>query len=145
MPSYETLDAVADAYTPLLALACLAILVRTLRVLQWKALGLRMTSLAAGVCIAYGLMFLDNRFQVWPAAGLDYSTHTAVALVLVMFLSAHWPAVRWLSPLSLLAYALLMVYQRYHTVADIASTAAIVGLLYLPAVMPLFHRRPRRP
>jgi hypothetical protein len=29
--------------------------------------------------IGYGLMFLNNRFQIWPAFGLDYSTHTAVS------------------------------------------------------------------
>lgn len=143
MPSYATLDAIADAYTPLLALACLVLLLRPLHALQWQALGLRMTSLAAGASIAYGLMFMDNRLAIWPALGLDYSTHTAVALVLAMFLSRHWPKARWPGWLSLCAYGLLMLYQRYHTVADIVSTAAAVGVLYLRADL-LLHRLTRR-
>lgn len=133
MPSYATLDAIADAYTPLLALACLVLLLRPLRALQWQALGLRMASLAAGALIAYGLMYVDNRLAIWSMAGLDYSTHTAVALVLTMFLSMHWPKARWPGWLSLCVYGLLMLYQQYHTVADIISTAAAVGVLYLRA------------
>lgn len=142
MPSYATLDAIADAYTPLLALASLVLLLRPLRALQWQVLGLRLASLAAGALIAYGLMFMDDRLAIWPVAGLDYSTHTAVALVLVMFLSRHWPKARWPGWLSLCAYGLLMLYQQYHTVADIVSTAAAVGILYLRADL-LLHRPAR--
>lgn len=143
MSSYETLDAIADAYTPLLALAGFALLLRPLFALRWQVLGIRLSRLAAGALVAYGLMFVDNRLLLWPAMGLDYSTHTAVALVLVMFLSAHMARARRLCWISLFAYALLMLYQRYHTIADIVTTAAVVGMLYLPAVFPF--QRNRRP
>ena len=143
MLSYATLDAIADAYTPLLALACLAILLRPLRALQWRVLGLRMTSLAAGALVAYGLMFLDNWLAIWPMAQLDYSTHTAVALVLVIFLSRSWPASRLWCWVSLCAYGLLMLFQRYHSVADILTTAVVVAVMYLRADL-LIHRVARR-
>lgn len=133
MPSYATLDAIADAYTPLLALTCLVLLLRPLHGLQWRVLGLRGASLAAGAFVAYGLMFLDNRLAIWPMAQLDYSTHTAVALVLAIFLSMYWPASRLLCWVSLCAYGLLMLYQRYHSLADILTTAAVVAVLYLRA------------
>lgn len=142
MPSYATLDAIADAYTPLLALACLVLLLRPLRALQWRVLCLRLASLAAGAFVAYGLMFLDNRLAIWPTVRLDYSTHTAVALVLAIFLARRWPASRLLCWMSLCAYGLLMLYQRYHTAADILSTAAVVAVLYLRADLLIY--RPAR-
>lgn len=143
MPSYETLDTIADAYTPLLALACLALLVRPLGGKRWQAFGLRTASLATGMLIAYGLMFLDEWLRIWPATGLDYSTHTAVALILAMFISANSPKARLPCWLSLLAYALLMLYQCYHTAADIGSTAAMVGALYLPVAKRLRQEQER--
>jgi hypothetical protein len=141
MLDYETLDAIADAYTPLLALAALALLLRPLFARHWQVLGARMTRLAAGAFVAYGLMFLDSRLQLWPAMGMDYSTHTAAALALVMFLAAHAPTTRRACWISLAGYVLLMLYQRYHTVADIVTTAIVVGMLYLPVVLPLHRKR----
>ncbi|WP_420473933.1 hypothetical protein [Noviherbaspirillum sp. ST9] len=143
MPSYATLDAIADTYTPLLALACLVLLLRPLRALQWRVLGIRAASLAAGAFVAYGLMFMDNRLEIWPIAQLDYSTHTAVALVLAIFLTRYWPASRLICWVSLGAYGLLMLYQRYHSLADILSTAAVVAVLYLRAEL-FIHRLARR-
>ncbi len=145
MPSYETLDAIADLYTPLLALAALAVLLRAPGGLQWQVLGARMARLAAGALVAYGLMFLDNWLQLWPALGMDYSTHTAVALVLAMFIAAHAPNVRLWCGVSLLAYAALMLVQRYHTAADIVTTALVAGGLYLPAVKERKKERKRAP
>lgn len=144
MPDYETLDVIADAYTPLLALGCIGFLLQPLAKLHLRLLVTRMARIFAGALVAYGLMFLDHWLQPWPAMGLDYSTHTAVALVLVMFLSTHSRQTRWVWPASLVGYALLMMYQRYHTLADIVTTAIVVGLLYLPVVFPLFrnHRLP---
>ncbi len=128
MTSRETLAIVADVYTPLLALASLVVLARTFIQAPWREAGLQLLGLSAALVIVYGLMFLDAHFGLWPAWSLDYSTHTAVALVLVLFLVARRPRLTGLWVGSLIAYALLMVYQRYHTLADIASTAAVVVL-----------------
>jgi hypothetical protein len=86
---------------------------------------MQILAIALVLLIAYGLMFLDLRLQIWPARGLDYSTHTAVALALVAFLSFNKPnlLILWLG--SLIAYLLLMLYQRYHTFSDIALTSVI--------------------
>ncbi len=88
---------------------------------------MRFAAFAIVVFMAYGLMFLDNRYKVWPALGLDYSTHTAVALGLVILLSFNATKLKALWCGSFAAYVLLMLYQRYHTIADIVTTALAVG------------------
>ena len=128
MPSFETLDAIADAYNPLLACISLLVIAARLFRAQWKRTGLGVAGFGGVAAVAYGLMFLDRYLNLWPALGLDYSTHTATALGLVILLSFE---ARKLVPLwvgSLACYVLLMLYQRYHTVTDIMTTAIVVGI-----------------
>jgi hypothetical protein len=126
MLSYETLDTIADAYTPLLAIVSLAFIITPLLKAQWCVAALRLLTVSALLAITYGLMLVDGRFNIWLTFGLDYSTHTAVALVLVAFLAANQPrlTVFWVG--SLIAYLLLMLYQGYHTTSDIVVTAVVV-------------------
>ncbi len=130
MTTYEMLDAVADTYTPLLFLGYLAF-----AVIYWRR-GDRLAALKglAGVLVAYILMFIDNALHLWPKIGLDYSTHSAVALALIAFLVHKRP---WDNPvalglwLSLVLYYALEVYQRYHSVMDIVTTTLVVGPLII--------------
>jgi hypothetical protein len=141
MPSYETLDAIADSYTPSLALISLALIAAGLWRARWRLAGTRAVAFATVASVAYGLMFLDRHLSLWSAVGLDYSTHTAVSLGLVIFLVFSAPKlwVIWIG--SFLGYVSLMLYQRYHTISDIATTSAVVGIpvglaiayLYRPA------------
>jgi hypothetical protein len=126
MPSYETLDLIADAYIPLLAILSMSLIVISVFKSHWQVAGLQVLALTFVLIISYGLMFLDNRFQIWPAFGLDYSTHTAVALSLVAFLSFNKSnrLIIWVG--SFIAYLLLMLYQRYHTFSDIVVTSAVI-------------------
>jgi hypothetical protein len=81
--------------------------------------------------LVYTIMFVDKHFEFWLGFGLDYSTHSALSLVLVMCLSVMWRRLLVLWWGSLLGYFLLMLYQQYHSVADIVSTVIVlVGLLY---------------
>lgn len=128
MTTYEILDAIADAYIPLLFFGYLVF-----AVIYWKRGDRRAWAKGlAGIIIAYALMFTDNEFQIWKRVGLDYSTHSAVSWVLIAF---HLHKRRWNSAVaiglaaSLALYYALEVYQRYHTAADIMSTAVIVGPL----------------
>lgn len=129
MPSYETLDAVADAYIPALLIIALGAALWPVRRRRWRDVSRRCGHLLSLLAIAYGLMALDSQLQIWPALQLDYSTHTAVALVLCVFLHAYVLRLRLAWWLSLFCYALLMWYQRYHGVADIVTTATVVGAL----------------
>lgn len=128
MPSYETLDAIADAYNPLLALISLLLIAARLFKAQWKPAGRGMAGFIAVALVAYGLMFLDRFLGIWPAFGLDYSTHTATSLGLVLLLSLEARKLATLWAVSLACYFILMVYQRYHTVSDIVTTTLAVGI-----------------
>ena len=108
MLSYETLDTIADAYNPLLVLAVLLTLISALVTAQWRLLARHSIALCLLFSCAYGFMLLDQQLAIWPAFGLDYSTHTAVAFILMAYLALVTP--RWLLVwwLSFLSYLLLM-------------------------------------
>lgn len=149
MLSYAVLDTIADFYIPLLALAALAFIVKDMLRSQWKIAGVRLTAFLMVAVVAYGLMFLDKQLNIWSSWGLDYSTHTAVALGLVLFLSSVSSQFRVGWFFSFIVYVLLMLYQRYHTVSDILTTGIVVSVLVLLAFKRLFcvknasHDRPR--
>lgn len=87
MLSYETLDTIADSINPALFVVALLLIGNALMTKRWRLASMQVLSMLAGLLVAYGLMFIDNRIKIWPAFGLDYSTHTAVAMVLVAFLT----------------------------------------------------------
>lgn len=141
--TYETLDTIADAYTPIIALCCLGIILLSLQHNR-KRCWLLGAALLCGLVVAYGLMAIDQQCSLWPRWGLDYSTHTAVSLVLVIFLvvtTKHpWGLI---SIGSLSAYFLLMLYQKYHTVEDILTTAVVVSLVFIPIITRLLSEQKR--
>ena len=125
MTSYQFWDTIADAYTPLLFLAYIVFSIIYFRDGDRSAWlkGL------AGIVLAYAIMFLDKITQLWSSLSLDYSTHSAVALVLIMFLVHKRPmkSLSWIAlVLSLVAYYCLEVYMAYHSVADIVSTVIVL-------------------
>lgn len=124
--SWETLDAIADSVSPILGI--IALLWPWLR---WRgtwrhaALNVLITLLSLGV--AFGMSALDGRFGWWPAAGLDFSTHTAISIALVVALCSIKPSTWMAWTAVLLGYFVLMVYQRYHTWTDIGTTAVVIA------------------
>ena len=130
---FETLDAIADAYIPLLAIIFfIGLTVSAVMVLKDRQFLRRVFVFFASLLgIAYGFMFLDNTFHLWPYVNLDYSTHTAVSLTLViancLLARQFWKLI--IS--SFILYVLLMLYQKYHTVLDIFSTAIPIVLIAL--------------
>lgn len=139
MLDYETLDAIADSYVPFLAVLSLGCLGWSLGHRRWRQFGGRALLLFCGLIIAYGLMFVDALLRLWPALGLDYSTHSAVAFVLVVVLIVVLRKLWRLWALSLVGYILLMLYQRYHSLLDVVSTIAVVAACYVPAAV--WYRR----
>jgi len=126
--SYEFLDHLADAYNPVLAAAWLLLVGHALVFRRWRAALARVALGLGALLVAYGGMWLDDALGVWPSMGLDYSTHAAVALALCAALWVLARRSRIVVAVSLAAYCLLMVYQRYHTPADIASTLLVVAV-----------------
>lgn len=139
MLDYHTLDFIADSYTPLLLLSLITIILTTFTATsttahRWRRLGGDVLLLCYGVVVTYGLMFADKAWALWPTIDLDYSTHTAAALILVLLVHRGAAVIRWPSSLLFLSYAGLMVYQKYHTMNDILSTAIVVVLLFCPVI-----------
>lgn len=143
--SYETLDTIADAYTPLLlVLFLIGLGVKLYRCWpNYREGVLYFGFLLVLLIVSYGFLFIDKVLGLWPAFGSDYSTHTAVALSLVFALCVLTPRyTKWIAG-SMFAYAALMVYQQYHSVLDIVSTAAVISLFALLFFRVMFNKKKR--
>jgi hypothetical protein len=136
--TYQQLDAIADSYVPLLGILTLLWFVK-----KGFSSGVKLALADAGTMLLgaiyiYILMFVDKYLGAYASIGLDYSTHTALALVFVTTLSFISKNVRVVTVTSMVLYCLLMLYQGYHSVADILLT----GLMTLP-VLVCFKSLPR--
>lgn len=144
MPSFETLDMIADSYTPLLLIIVLLNFIYTIKK-KSEVVKFHGVILLGGVVITYGIMFLDNLLHLWPVLGLDYSTHTAAALSLVIYLIVSYKVLWIIWSTSLVCYIVLMIYQEYHTLMDIVSTAFVVGGLLWIVIVCLNRRETVKP
>jgi hypothetical protein len=138
--SFELLDKVADSYAPLLGVTWLALVIQPAISRRWRQAFWRLALGFSTLVIAYSFMWADNAFLWWPSVGLDYSTHSAVALALAAAIGASSPRLRLPVAATVLAYFLLMLHQRYHTIADIASTSAAVAAPLAALVYALLDR-----
>jgi hypothetical protein len=128
MTTYEFLDHIADSVNPTLGLLALAA--------PWlpKHRNLQPSPLArmAGAVLCVGIAHLGHIFDrftgLWPAFGLDYSGHSAVCVALLVSLGHLGRRWRAASVCIGIGYAALMMYQGYHTLADIVTTATPIGL-----------------
>jgi hypothetical protein len=136
---YEVLAKIADAYNP--ALLFISIVIALYFLAFKKDLhGLR---LIVSAVIVYAIMFLDKKFSIWPAFGLDYSTHTATSLAMCLFICTAYKKtiVLIFLMLSLLMYAGTMVLLNYHSWSDIASTAFVI----IVCLIPLYFKKMCKP
>lgn len=132
MPSYDTLDLIADAHNPLLGLLWIALVLHAGSMRRWRLAAHRGLRGLLCLAVAYGLEHVDNATGLWPRLGLDYSTHTAVAMAMLATLWATSRGAGWLALATVALYLPLMLHQGYHGPGDIASTTLAVGLLLFP-------------
>lgn len=137
---YETLDKIADSYIPFLAIVYFVGLgVRVVKRPSERRYLIKVLVFFAGLLlVSYGAMFLDNAIHIWPAFGLDYSTHTAVSLTLIMSICVLARRFWKVCISSFVVYVLLMLYQKYHTFSDIVSTVVPIAFAALLLVRFLF-------
>jgi len=83
--TYEHWAFIADLYIPLLLLSIVVSLFKRTIGNGFKAQIKDIGILLASVLVVYVLMFLDIALNLWSKLGLDYSTHTALALALLCF------------------------------------------------------------
>jgi hypothetical protein len=129
MLTYRQWDAIADSYIPLLFIIVLSHLFWLWRHRRRDESAARLVYLLIASGFVYSLMAFDLMWPVWPRFGLDYSTHTAAALVLVFYLGSIGGVWMISVTLSFLLYVLLMLYQDYHSLADVMTTAVPVSLV----------------
>jgi len=111
---------------PMLALMILGLLLHSAIRQGLKKTLTHIAGLFLSVAVVYIFMFIDKALALWQGLGLDYSTHTALALVLAVFLIHMQTRLVVFSLISTLLYWGLMVFQNYHTVLDILSTFVVV-------------------
>ena len=131
MPDYETLDVIADIYNPLLAVTALGMIVLALLRQQKVNAKYQVISILLAMIAVYCFFFLDKHFEVWSSVGLDYSTHTAFALVFVVHLAWFTKSWLWWLAGSFFLYLALMKFQEYHSWGDIITTGVPVSLTYM--------------
>ena len=120
--SYEQIDLIADSYIPLLAFVSLWVLIKLEPSKRTSAL----VQIISSTLFIYAVMLVDNWLQIWPTFSLDYSTHSALSLVFVSFIAIYKPDLKKSAIVSFIIYALIMLYQQYHSLADIVTTALTV-------------------
>jgi hypothetical protein len=130
-----TLALVCDIFTPILVLASFTLpwLVKN-PIKKQFIICATVVELCVGLISTYGLMAIDNFYNLWPAAGLDYSTHTAFALTFCLPLVKHY---HWAWGVVLLLYAWAMESLGYHSWADIFSSFFAWCLFTLSPLLPL--------
>ena len=122
---YESWDRIADAVNPTLGVITLALSLAIHRAgnpPRWAQLLLTLAAVAS----IYAVGWLDARLGLWSAVGLDYSTHTALHVAIVVSL---WMIDRRAGMAGIviaLLYGALMLYQKYHSFGDIATTAVVI-------------------
>jgi len=112
---------IADLYTPLLIFIWLFYLYTDAAIRRAE-----IKVLLLSLLLVYSLMFVDNYFNIWPIWGLDYSTHSAVALIFVVNFTGRNKILLYLAPLSLCVYLYLMRLLNYHSFADTLVTVIVL-------------------
>ncbi|MGI0117903.1 hypothetical protein [Zooshikella sp. RANM57] len=129
--SYQQLDMIADSYIPILLLISLIGFIKSSFYNGFLKTSYEALPFLIGIIFIYSLMFVDIKLEIWPMLSLDYSTHTALALVFVCGIS-FWGKRQLIGVvISMVLYCLLMMYQNYHTLLDILTTSVAV----LPALV----------
>jgi hypothetical protein len=126
--NYQQLDAIADGVNPTLAILTI-ILPFLIRPLPSGSRSLFFLGTAISMAAMYFIGWLDKRLGIWAAFQLDYSSHTGFAVVLLVSLSIWNRRLNVPSAVIMLSYITLMLYQKYHSVADIATAIAVIGPL----------------
>jgi hypothetical protein len=125
MLSHETLKIVADSVNPSLGMLALALPFAKWQG-RWRPATMHIAVTLLTVAFTYAFRAVLGLETVWAGWGLDFSTHGAICIVLgVALASLDWRK-SWIWGAVLLAYGILMVYQSYHTWADIGTTAVVI-------------------
>ena len=132
MSAHSALKLVAASVNPALALVVIAVAALDCRMGRLRALLRFVIPTALGIACIYVVQFIDTRLSLWQRYGGDYSTHTAFATTIVLSLIARNPGWKWAMGGVWLAYLGLIIFLRFHTVADVVAAAIVAAFVTLP-------------
>ncbi len=125
MLSHQTLKVVADSVNPILGILAISLPFAKSRGV-WRPAAAHLGVTLIIVALTYLFRAVLQLEALWASWGMDFSTHGAICIVLVVSLSSlSWKRF-WVWGVVFVAYDALMVYQSYHTWADIGTTSAAV-------------------
>jgi len=126
MSQYQFIEAICDAFGPGLSVCVLVLIIRSVVHRQFHVAALTFAFLTVGMVLVYSIKYMDDKYRIWAYFGLDYSTHTAFVLAVCVAISVILNAYKSLV-LLVIVYALLLLYQEYHTLGDISTTIVVIG------------------
>lgn len=135
MTTYQIIDIICDSINPALVILIVSLVLYSFYKRRYTTGLIIFAELVLVLMLAYGIRGIDNSLHIWTSFNSDYSTHTAVCVAALFVLSHAIGRVHYWIGL-FLGYAVLMVYQQYHTILDITSTTLVVapfcqGIVYL--------------
>lgn len=140
MATYEVIDAICDSVNPILFLAFIGVLAYFLIKKNYKHSVFVRLGILYGLLVTYGILFIDTKMHFWESMGMDYRTHTAFAFAMCSVIG-FFTKKPVLMAVILAVYIIAMLYQKYHTVADIATTLLALSAFVLPFLY-LLKRNP---
>lgn len=116
---------ITNLYNPVLLIISIILSIKCL----WISKNGRGLLFIFSAVIVYGLMFLDKSMGIWEGFGSDYSTHTATALAMCLFIGStvNNKIITAVLVVSFVVYGEFMVLLNYHSWGHILSTAVVVG------------------
>lgn len=131
MIAYEVIDAICDAVNPALFIVAIGIAGFHCLKKNYKYSLFVGMAILYGLFVTYGILLIDTKIHLWKRMGMDYSTHTAFAFSMCFVIAVFLRKPMLMSTV-FIGYILAMVYQKYHTVADIFTTIFALSLLIAP-------------
>ncbi len=132
MTLYEKIDLIADGYIPILISYAFFSIYESFKINNKILVCNKIFRLFLLIVVVYIIQFVDSYYLLWNLYALDYSTHTAFSLAMVFFFLPASAKIKIIIIISFIAYLLLMLYQEYHTVADVLTTMAVLlPIMYL--------------
>lgn len=81
---------------------------------------------ALSISLTYLIKNVEGHNDVWANWGMDFSSHSALAIACCVALAFIWQHRWWIFSAIFIAYAIFMMIMQFHTLADILSTSAII-------------------
>lgn len=125
--TYYILDKIADSFIPTLLIVIIASFLTLYLKKKSEYANKRLISFVITIVFVYTIMLIDQKYSIFPALNLDYSTHAALSFTCVTFLILSYRKIVLIWVLLWCTYLILMIYQKYHSLTDIVVTTLLVA------------------